>query len=122
MNLENVNRASGAAIGFLIASVIFAVLVVIVRNSVKVPAIAADRNAAISQALYEIHTNEAASLNHAGWIDQQRGVVRLPIATAMKITAGEWQNPEAARSNLMAREEKATAPLPKAPAKANPFE
>lgn len=122
MSPENVNRASGAAIGFLIASVIFAVLVVIVRNSVKVPAIDASRSAAISQALYEIHTNEAASLNHVGWIDQKRGIVRLPIATAMKISASEWQNPEAARSNLMAREKKATAPLAPAPAKANPFE
>lgn len=122
MNPETINRASGAAIGFLIASVIFAVLVVIVRNSVSVPAIDAGREAAISKALFEIHTNEAAMLDHVGWVDQQRGIVRLPIAAAMKMTAEEWQNPEAARSNLMTREEKASAPLPKAPAKANPFQ
>jgi hypothetical protein len=122
MNPENVNRASGAAIGFLIAGVIFAVLVVIVRGSVSAPAIDADRETAISQALFEIRTNEAALLNNAGWMDQQRGIVRLRIATAMKITASEWQNPETARSNLMTREEKTAAPLPKAPAKPNPFE
>jgi hypothetical protein len=122
MNPETVNRASGAAIGFLIASVIFAVLVVIVKSSVSAPAIDADRNAAIAQALFEVHTNEAAMLGSAGWVDQSRGVVRLPITTAMKMTAAQWQNPEAARSNLMTREGKAIAPLPKAPAKPNPFE
>ena len=40
----------------------------------------------------------------------------------MQITAQEWQNPAAARSNLIARDEKATAPAPVAPAKPNPFE
>ena len=122
MNQENINRASGAAAGFLIASVIFAALVVIVKFSVNVPAIDANRDAVISQALFEIRTNETASLNNIGWVDQSRGIVRLPIDDAMKMAASEWQNPKAARSNLMAREEKATAPLPKAPAKPNPFE
>ena len=84
-NTPDVNRASGAAVGFIIASVIFIVLVVIVKFSVSVPAIDADRAATISKALYEIRTNEVASLNNAGWIDKQRGIVRLPIETAMQI-------------------------------------
>jgi hypothetical protein len=37
----------------------------------------------------------------------------------MEITLQEWQNPQAARSNLMARVEKATA---KAPEKPSQFE
>jgi len=40
----------------------------------------------------------------------------------MQITEREWQNPAAARSNLMARVEKAAAPAPQAPAKPSPFE
>ena len=40
-----VNRASGAALGFLVAGVLFAVLAVIVKFSVNVPAIDADRDA-----------------------------------------------------------------------------
>jgi hypothetical protein len=40
----------------------------------------------------------------------------------MKIAAQEWQNPAAARTNLIAREEKATAPAPVAPATPNAFE
>jgi len=125
MNLENVNRASGAAIGFLVASVIFAVLVVIVKCSVSVPAVDADRGAAISKALFEIHTNEAVSLADPGWVDKSRGIVRLPIDDAMKMAVGEWQDPAQARADLIAREEKASAPLPKAPAapaQPNPFE
>jgi hypothetical protein len=122
MNNENINRASGAAIGFIIASVIFAVLVVITKCSVNVPAIDADHAAAISKALFEIRTNEVASLNNVGWIDKQRSIVRLPIETAMKLAERNWQNPADARADLIARAEKAAAPLPKQPAKPNPFE
>jgi hypothetical protein len=119
MNAPDVNHASGAAVGFVIASVIFIVLVVIVKLSMAVPAIDADRATAISQALYQIHTNEIASLNSAGWIDRQRGIVRLPIDTAMQMAAQQWQNPSQARADLIARAQKATAPVPKAP---NPFQ
>ena len=92
------------------------------KFSVRVPAIDADRASAISKALFEIHTNETVSLNNPGWIDQPRGIVRLPVVDAMKLAAQEWQNPAQARADLIAREEKASAPLPKAPAKPNPFE
>jgi hypothetical protein len=117
-----VNRASGAALGILIASVLFAALVVMVKLSVNVPAVDADREAALSKALFEIRINETASLNNIGWIDQQRGILRLPIDDAMKLAAQEWQNPAQARANLLLREEKASKPAPVAPAKPNPFE
>ena len=124
MNPEppSVNRASGAAVGFLAASLVFIVLVVVVKFSAHAPPIDADRAAAISQALYQVRTNEAAALAAAGWIDQQRGIVRLPIETAMQITARDWQNPDAARSNLVERAEKAAAPAPVAPPKPSPYE
>jgi hypothetical protein len=117
-----VNRASGAALGILIASVLFAALVVMVKLSVNVPAVDADREAALSKALFEIRINETASLNNIGWIDQQHGILRLPIDDAMKLAAQEWQNPAQARANLLLREEKASKPAPVAPAKPNPFE
>ena len=84
MNTENVNRASSAATGFIIASLIFIALAVVVKFSVRVPAIDADRNAARAKALAEIRATEDKSLNTAGWIDQSRGIVRLPIETAMQ--------------------------------------
>ena len=114
-----VNRASGAALGILVAGVLFAVLAVVVKLSVSAPAIDADRGAVIASALFEIRTNETALLNNVGWVDQQRGIVRLPIDDAMKIAAQEWQNPAQARADLISRQEKASAP---APAKPNPFE
>jgi hypothetical protein len=121
-DLGQINRASGAAAGFVIATFIFVGLIVIVRCSVAVPAIDADRDAAIAQSLMEIRSNEVVCLDNPGWIDRQRGIVRLPLDTALQIAAREWQNPAQARADLLAREEKATEPLPKQPAQPNPFE
>ena len=122
MNLKTINRASGAAIGIIIASVIFAVLAVAVKLFVSAPAIDADRAAVLSKALTEIHAAENTSLNNAGWIDQSRGLVRLPIETAVQLAAQAWQHPASARADLNARAEKAAAPLPKAPEKPSAFE
>jgi hypothetical protein len=91
-----------------------------VKWSVPIPAIDADRAAIRSKALAEIRAAEAQALNQAGWIDQSRGLMRLPIEVAMQITEREWQNPAAARSNLMVRFEKAVPPA--APAQPSAFE
>jgi len=93
-----------------------------VKYSAPVPAIDADRVAVRARALADIRAAETQALNQPGWIDENRGLVRLPIEVAMQITEREWQNPAAARSNLTARVEKVTAPAPQAPAKPNPFE
>jgi hypothetical protein len=115
----DVNRTSGAAVGFAIASVMFVVLGVIVKLSLTVPPVDAARSAIISQSLYEIRTNELTQLNSPGWVDKPRGIVRLPIETAMQLAAQEWQNPAQARADLIARAKKSTAPAPKV---ANPYE
>ena len=120
MNNKRTVRPVGVA--FLIACLLFAMIVAVVKHYAPAPAIDADRAAVRIKALTEIHAAEAQALNHPGWIDENRGLVRLPIEVAMQITKREWQNPAAARSNLMARVEKATAPAPTAPAKPNPFE
>jgi hypothetical protein len=122
MNLERTNRASAAAIGFLIVSVIFAVLVVGLKLTLHTPAIDSDRAAERSKALAEIRATEEKSLATAAVIDAPRGMVRLPIEDAMKLAAQKWQNPSAARADLNARAEKAAAELPKAPEKPSAFE
>ena len=122
MNLQTINRSSGAAIGIIIASVIFAVLAVAMKLFVSVPALDADRAAVLAKALAEIRATENVSLNNAGWIDQSRGIVRLPIETAVQLAARAWQNPASARADLTARAEKAAAPAPKAPEKPSAFE
>ena len=122
MNVQTINRASAAALGLIIVSVMFAALTLAVRLSVQAPSITAARDAERTQALKEITATENAALNQAGWIDPARGVVRLPIATALQLAARQWQNPAAARAELIARQEKATAELPKAPEKPSAFE
>jgi hypothetical protein len=122
MNSENANRASGAAIAFIVGSVVFAVLVVAVKFLVNVPAIDADSAAVRTKALAEIRATEAKSINTVGWVDESRGIVRLPIATAMQMTERNWQNPAAARADLVARAERAAAPAPHVTTKPNPAE
>src|ERR1017187_9226918 len=122
MNLETTNRGSGAAVGFVAGIILFAALAVVVKLSVNIPAIDADRAADRSKALVEMRSAEEKSLNTLGWADQSRGVVRLPIETAMQQAAPAWQNPAAARADLNTRQEKASAELPKAPAKPSAFE
>ncbi|MBU6411574.1 MAG: hypothetical protein KGR98_14415 [Verrucomicrobia bacterium] len=122
MNLETVNRASGAAVGFVGASILFAVLAVIVKVSVAVPAIDAARDAAIAKDLAEIHQTERTALASSAWIDRQRGIVRVPIGTAMGIVAGEGRDAARIRADLMAREENATKPVAAPKPKPNPFE
>jgi len=122
MNHKTHTSASGAAIAFIVGSVIFAVLVVAVKLMVNVPAIDADRGAVISKALFDLRTNEVASLNNVGWADKPRSIVRLPIEMAIQMTEHNWQNPAVARADLIAREEKASLPAPKVAPKPNAAE
>ena len=109
MNLETTTRGSGAAIGFIVAIILFASLAVVVKLAVNVPAIDAARATDRSKALAEMQSAEAKSLSTPGWVDQSHGVVRLPIETAMQQAVQAWQNPAAARADLTARQEKASA-------------
>lgn len=107
---------------FVAACLLFVALVVVVKFSVAVPAIDADRAAVRSQALAEIHATETTALSTAGWVDQDRGIVRLPIETALQLSEKAAQNPAAARADLIARAAKAVAPLPKTAPKPSAFE
>ena len=122
MNLERINRASAAAVGFLLVSGIFAGLALGLKFSQTVPAIDADRAAERSKAFVEIRAAEDKALATAAVIDAGHGTVRLPIDTALELAAQAWKNPAAARADLNARAEKAAAELPKAPAKPSAFE
>jgi hypothetical protein len=120
--MNNERTVWPVGVAFLIACLLFAVIVAALKVSAPVPGINADRAAVRARALAEIRAAETQALNQPGWIDENRGLVRLPISVAMQITEREWQNPAAARSNLTARVEKATAPAPKAPEKSSAFE
>jgi hypothetical protein len=101
---------------------IVAALVWAMHHYTQPSPLGAERVAVRKKALAEMRAAEATEFGSYGWVDQTKGVVRLPIAAAMKLALSEWQNPAAARSNLIARVEKATAVPPPPPAKPNPFE
>lgn len=104
------------------AFLIVAGLVWIMRSYTRPEPLGEDRANERRKALAELRAANAEVLNNYAWQDPTRGVVRMPIDQAMKLAEQAWQNPAAARSNLIARVEKATAPLPKVPEKPSQFE
>lgn len=109
--------------GILGSFLIVAALVWAMRYYVQPPPLGEDRAAVRAKALAELRAAEADALANAAWLDQAKGVVRLPIAEALRIVERDWgQNPAAARSNLIDRVEKATALPPRAPEKPSAFE
>jgi|SRR5581483_9940198 len=112
MNPQQVNRASGAIIGFVLATLVFTGLIAWAEFSNRPPAIDADRGVTISKALADIRKVEDKALTQPGWVDEQRGIVQLPIQTAMQITERQWEDPAKARADLIGRAEKAAAPAP----------
>jgi hypothetical protein len=65
--------------------------------------------------LAELNAQTKDALEHYAWLDQTKGLVRLPVARAMELTADEWRQPAAARSNLLLRLDRITPPPPVAP-------
>jgi hypothetical protein len=109
--------------GILGAFLIVGALAWAIHYSAQPPPLGEDRAAVRAKALAELRAAEAEALATPAWIHQPKGIVRLPIQAAMLLVEREWgQNAGAARSNLIARVEKATAVPPKAPEKPSPFE
>jgi hypothetical protein len=124
MNAQPARERTGVAylLGILGAFLIVAALVWAMQRYTQPPPLGQDRAAVRKKALAELRAAEATELGSYGWVDQAKGVVRLPIEDAMRLTLRAWQDPAAARSNLVARVDKATAVAPAPPAKPNPFD
>lgn len=102
---------------------IVAALVWAMRHYTTPAPLNANRAAERAKALVELRAAEADALKNPGWVDQTKGIVRLPIADAMVMVGEQWQNAAVIRSNLIARVEKAMpAPPPPAPPKPSAFE
>jgi hypothetical protein len=108
------------ALAILGCFLIVGALVWAMHRYTQPPPLGRDRAIARARALEELRAADAEALNNAGWVDANKGLVRLPIEDAMKLTERLWQNPAAARSNLLDRVAKAYPPPPK-PAP-SPFE
>ena len=124
VNPDNNGRSSWpTVVAVVCACLIFAALVWQMKKYTQpAPAVDQARKAERAKARAELTAAETEALNNVGWIDQTKGLVRLPIAEAMKLAGREWQNPAQARSNLIARVEKANYVPPKAPEKPSAFE
>jgi hypothetical protein len=121
---DNRSRSSWpTVVAVLAACLIFAALVWQMKKYTQpAPAVDQARKAERAKARAELTAAETEALNNVGWVDQTKGLVRLPISEALKIAEREWQNPTLARSNLIARVEKANYVPPKAPEKPSAFE
>ena len=119
-NLRTVLIYGVAVLG---AFLIVAALVAAMLHYTRPEPLNAGRAAERANALRELRAAEAEALQTPAWLDKGRGVVRLRIEDAMALVEKNWQDPAAARSNLMARLEKAYPPPPPvAPPKPSPFE
>ena len=101
---------------------IVALLVWQTRKLIQPPPFGEDRVAVRAKNLAEVRGLDSQALTTVGWADQAKGIVRLPIETALQLAEREWQNPAQARSNLIARVEKATYVPPPPPAKPSQYE
>jgi hypothetical protein len=125
MNTDSRPERTGLAyvLTVLGAFLIVAALVWAMRHYSRTTPLDAERAAVRAKALAELRAAEAEAMNNTGWVDAAKGIVRLRVEDAMQWVEKEWgRDPRAARSNLMARVDKATAPPPRAPEKPSQFE
>ena len=115
-------RLTAYAIGVLGTFLLVALLVLAMRHYTRPAPVGANRVEERFKFLQDQRAADAKALNEYDWTDKEKGIVRLPVQRAMELTLQEWQNPAAARSNLISRVEKATAAPPKAPEKPNIYE
>ena len=108
-----------AALGALL---IVGALVWIMVRVTRPEAVGAARAEERRKALVQTRNEEAQVLNHYDRQGAGPGFVRMKIDDAMKLTLKEYQNPAAARSNLIVRADKAGTPPPQAAPPPNQYE
>lgn len=85
-------------------------------------ALGADRGQAREKDNAVIRQEGSATMQSYGWADQARGVARLPVEEAMKVTVQGYQKPADFRKDLLTRVDKANVAAPKAPEKPSEYE
>jgi hypothetical protein len=115
-------RIAANVLAILGTFLVMAFLVALMRHYTETPSLSADRAAERMKILADFKAVNAPLLEKYDWQDKDKGIVRVPVARAKELVLEEWQNPAAARSNLMERAAKAFAPAPKPPEPKNPYE
>jgi hypothetical protein len=115
--MENVNNNGKGKLAITVVAVLatFLLMAFLVRQMVKVvqaPPVATDRAAARAKDNTDIRGAGAEALKSWGYVDAPKGIVRVPIDEAVKLTVQGYKNPIEFHSNLVARVEKATAKPP----------
>lgn len=109
-------------VSILAALLLVAVLVWTMKHYTTPPSLLAEQAAERYQNLAELRGAEKEATESYGWIDEGKGIVRLRIDRAMELTIEKWRNPQAARKDLIARVEEATALPPPPPEMPSEFE
>src|SRR2546425_8876558 len=91
------------AISILGTFLIVALLLLAMRHYTQPAPVGANRVEERYKFLHEQRAAEAKALSEYEWQDKDKGIVRLPVQRAVELTLQEWQNPAAARSNLISR-------------------
>ena len=112
-------RAGLSVLGVAGSFLVMAWLVWLMRDYTQPPAPAQARAQERLKIKAEFDAANAPLLAGYDWADKPKGIVRIPVERAKELIVGEWQNPAAGRSNLLARAAKAFEPA--APA-VNPYE
>ena len=74
-----------------------------------------DRAAEREVILQEVRQAEETGMARYGWVKSSaEGIVQIPVERAMQLVKQEWQNPEKARQELIARAEKLAGGAPAA--------
>ena len=104
---------SGTAITVVAILATFLLMVFLVRqmtNATQPPGIDAARVAERINETAKVRAESAEAAKHWGNVDPAKGIVRLPLDEAMKITVQGYQQPAAFRSNLLMRADKLFPP------------
>ena len=126
MNATSPSSPSRAGTIALVVSVIGAflivgVLVCAMRRYNQSPNLETARGQDRLKNFHAVRQTDLDALHTYSW-EAGKGIGRVPLDQAMRLTLEEWKNPAAGRSNLIARVDKATALPPKAPEKPSEFE
>ncbi len=105
---DNLKSLVGYSLVILAALSIVAVLVVSMKQQAPAPALNSARAAERAKALADSQSAAEVEVNSYATLDAAKGVYRLKVSQAVSITEQLYRaNPSAARSNLVARAEKA---------------
>ena len=111
--------SKSAPLSYLLAIVGSLLIVLFLVSTMKrytTPApLGAERAAERAAFLKEIKGQQNQLVEKYDWVDQGKGVVRLTVERAMELTIQEYENPDAARTKMVAAAEAKFAPPPEQP-------